>query len=79
MPVTGFLGGGLVNSFHGGDGTTGTLTSPAFIVDAPFLSFLVGGGAHAQPPPQQQGQAGSTGQTASRFAQGEVDLAPGFA
>jgi hypothetical protein len=25
MPVDGFLGKGLVNSYHGGDGTTGTL------------------------------------------------------
>jgi fructan beta-fructosidase len=30
MPVTGFKGKGLVNSFHEGDQSTGTLTSPSF-------------------------------------------------
>src|SRR4051794_3903051 len=30
MPVSGFLGKGLVNSFAGGDASTGTLTSSAF-------------------------------------------------
>lgn len=30
-----------------GDDATGTLTSDAFVVRAPFASFLVGGGAHA--------------------------------
>ena len=28
MPVSGYLGQGLVNSFFGGDAATGTLTSP---------------------------------------------------
>jgi fructan beta-fructosidase len=46
MPVGGFRGQGLVNSFAGGDGSTGTLTSPPFRVSHPFLNFLVGGGAH---------------------------------
>ena len=36
MPVTGFLGKGLVNCFHGGDGTTGTLTSPPFKIERPL-------------------------------------------
>ncbi|HVK12516.1 MAG TPA: GH32 C-terminal domain-containing protein [Gemmataceae bacterium] len=44
MPVSGFLGKGLVNSYAGGDGTTGTLTSPEFTVDRKFISFLIGGG-----------------------------------
>ena len=43
---TGFLGRGLVNSFHGGDDSTGTLTSPPFRVDRPFLNFLIGGGKY---------------------------------
>jgi fructan beta-fructosidase len=47
MPVTGFLGKGLVNSFNGGDGSTGTLTSPPFKVERKFINFLVGGGQHA--------------------------------
>ena len=44
MAVDGFLGKGLVNSFHGGDGTTGTLTSPEFKIERKFISFLIGGG-----------------------------------
>jgi fructan beta-fructosidase len=47
MPVEGFAGKGLVNSFHGGDGSTGTLTSSVFTLARPFLSFLIGGGGHA--------------------------------
>ncbi|MFF3911518.1 GH32 C-terminal domain-containing protein [Streptomyces sp. NPDC001848] len=44
--VDGFEGKGLANSFHAGDGTTGTLTSPEFTVDRPYLNFKVGGGRH---------------------------------
>jgi len=44
MGVGGFVGKGLANSYHGGDKTTGTLTSPEFIVQANTLSFLIGGG-----------------------------------
>jgi len=44
--VTGFTPPGLVNSFNGGDATTGDLTSPAFTVTKPYLNFLVGGGDH---------------------------------
>ncbi len=46
MPVSGFQGRGLVNSYLKGDGTTGTLTSPEFRIERPFISFLVGGGHH---------------------------------
>src|SRR4051812_23920716 len=46
MPVTGFLGKGLVNSYAGGDASMGTLTSPEFAVERTFLNFLVGGGKH---------------------------------
>jgi fructan beta-fructosidase len=46
MAVSGFLGRGLVNSFHQGDGSTGTLTSPPFRIERPFLNFLIGGGCH---------------------------------
>jgi hypothetical protein len=35
MVVDGFQGKGLVNSFYQGDRTTGTLTSPAFVIDRP--------------------------------------------
>lgn len=46
MPVSGFLGKGLVNSYFNGDGTTGTLTSPAFKIERRYLNFLIGGGKH---------------------------------
>ncbi|GAA2159714.1 glycosyl hydrolase family 32 [Humibacillus xanthopallidus] len=48
--VSGQLGAGLANSFLGGDGSTGTLTSPAFTVDQRYLNFLVGGGRHPWVP-----------------------------
>ncbi len=44
MPVDGFQGHGLVNSFQGGDDTTGTLNSPDFKLDRKFVNFLIGGG-----------------------------------
>ncbi|WP_037681727.1 glycoside hydrolase family 32 protein [Streptomyces griseus] len=48
--VAGFDGKGLANSFHSGDGTTGTLTSPSFTVGSPYLNFKVGGGRHPHQP-----------------------------
>ncbi|MEM9368576.1 MAG: sulfatase-like hydrolase/transferase [Planctomycetota bacterium] len=47
MPVSGFQGRGLVNSYVGGDSATGTLTSPPFKIERPFLNFLIGGGRWA--------------------------------
>ena len=44
--VAGFLGKGLVNTFIDGDKPVGTLTSPPFRIDRPYLSFLIGGGNH---------------------------------
>lgn len=46
MPVTGFQGKQLVNSFLKGDGSTGTLTSPPIKLERKFLNFLVGGGGY---------------------------------
>ncbi len=46
MQVSGYLGQGLVNSFHHGDGSTGTLTSPEFTISRKYLAFLIGGGHH---------------------------------
>ena len=43
-PVSGFVGKGLVNSYLGGDGPTGTLASPEFTIERPYISFLIGGG-----------------------------------
>ncbi len=42
--VTGYRGHGLANSFHGGDGAVGKLTSPEFSIQYGFISFLIGGG-----------------------------------
>lgn len=44
MPVTGFKGKGLVNSYAGGDDSTGTLASPKFKIERDYLNFLIGGG-----------------------------------
>ncbi len=43
--VSGHLGRGLMNSFHGGDAATGTLSSPEFTLTRPCISFLIGGGS----------------------------------
>lgn len=47
-PVEAFEGKRFVTSKHGGDASTGTLVSPPFIIERPFLRFLIGGGHHAQ-------------------------------
>ena len=44
MAVEGFHGRGLVNSFSGGDGSTGRLISPPFAVRRKSIRFLIGGG-----------------------------------
>lgn len=44
MAVTGYRGDRLVNTFFRGDRTTGTLTSPAFVIQRDYLTFLIGGG-----------------------------------
>lgn len=44
MAVGGYEGRGLANSFVGGDGATGVLTSPVFKLERDYLVFLVGGG-----------------------------------
>ncbi|MEW2050447.1 GH32 C-terminal domain-containing protein [Streptomyces sp. NPDC005476] len=48
--VAGFDGKGLANSFHSGDATGGTLTSPSFTVSSPYLNFKIGGGRHPHQP-----------------------------
>ena len=47
MRVDGFKGKGLVDSFVGGDKSTGTLTSPEFRIGHRFIGFLIGGGKDA--------------------------------
>ncbi len=44
MPVTGYRGRGLVNSYHHGDDSTGTLTSPDITIRRRRINFLIGGG-----------------------------------
>ncbi len=44
MSVEGFKGKGLVNSFHKGDDSAGTLTSPEFRIERKLIAFLIGGG-----------------------------------
>lgn len=44
--VKGFSGKHFVNSFHGGDQTTGKLMSPEFTIETDYISFLIGGGSH---------------------------------
>jgi len=46
MKIEGFQGKALVNSFLGGDGPTGKLTSSPFKVERRYLRFLIGGGGH---------------------------------
>lgn len=46
MPVSGYVGHGLVNSFYDGDTSTGTLTSPQFRITRSSIGFLIGGGNH---------------------------------
>jgi sucrose-6-phosphate hydrolase SacC (GH32 family) len=44
--VSGFIGAGLVNGFADGDWPVGTLESPMFTIDQPYVNLLVGGGNH---------------------------------
>ena len=46
MPVSGFQGRGLANSYYHGDGAVGTLTSPELHVERKYINFMIGGGNH---------------------------------
>ena len=41
--LSGFKGKGFANSFHEGGKSKGTLTSPEFEIEQPFINFLIGG------------------------------------
>lgn len=43
-PVCGYVGETLANSFVGCDMLVGSLISPEFVINRPFINFLVGGG-----------------------------------
>jgi fructan beta-fructosidase len=45
MNVDGYLGMGYVNSYHDGDGSIGTMQSKEFLIERPYINFLIGGGA----------------------------------
>ena len=44
--VSGYKGRRLASSYVGGDGATGTLTSPLFLIARRHINFLIGGGKH---------------------------------
>lgn len=46
MPVSGYKGKRLVNSFYGADGSTGKLVSPEFRIERRYVAFLIGGGGY---------------------------------
>lgn len=46
MAVSGYEGKRLVNTFAGGDKTTGTVTSLEFTIERSHIAFLIGGGPH---------------------------------
>jgi|GEM_PF-3054350 len=46
FPARGFAGKLMISSYHGGDDSTGTLTSPRFLIRGKTITFLIGGGAH---------------------------------
>ncbi len=48
MAVSGFKGKGLVNTFFKGDDSRGTLTSPEFKIERPYIGFLIGGGKNEE-------------------------------
>jgi sialate O-acetylesterase len=51
--ISGSRGRGLANSYGtGGDGATGRLTSPEFVIHQPVLAFLLGGGRHPRGEPE---------------------------
>jgi hypothetical protein len=43
-PASGFAGKGMISSYHQGDSSTGTLTSPKFVIRGKSITFLIGGG-----------------------------------
>ena len=46
--VLGYFGDQLVNTFIDGDEPQGSLTSPEFEIQHPYISFLIGGGNHPE-------------------------------
>ena len=81
MHVDGYTGKGLVNSFAGGDNSTGTLTSPELTIQRPYIRFLIGGGGHKGRTCMQLRVDGKTVREstgANTQAGGSEDLEPAF-
>ncbi len=55
--VSGFMGQGLVNSFHNGNEAQGSLTSPAITIERDFINFVVGGGDFPREPKDESERA----------------------
>ncbi|MCB2153824.1 DUF4960 domain-containing protein [bacterium] len=47
-PASNFLGGSYASSSYGGDGATGVLTSPPFLINRDYLKFLTSGGSYLE-------------------------------
>lgn len=45
--VSGFLGNRLINSYHDGDVSQGSMLSPEFVIGHHYINFLIGGGNHS--------------------------------
>ncbi|MFT4284832.1 MAG: GH32 C-terminal domain-containing protein [Protaetiibacter sp.] len=65
--VTGFAGTGYVNSYVGTDASIGTMISPEFTLDRPYLDFLVGGGYHPHVDGTGSGEAPAGSRTIFDF------------
>lgn len=81
MPVGGFKGRGLVNTFFRGDGATGTLTSPEFRLDRRYLAYLIGGGYDEERLALQllvEGKVVRSATGPNRVPGGSEQLEPGF-
>ena len=46
QPVAGFMGKGLINTYFPDDTPRGKLVSKSFLIEKPFIGFLIGGGDH---------------------------------
>jgi fructan beta-fructosidase len=76
MAVSGFAGQRLANSYHDGDDTTGTLTSPQFTIERDFIAFLVGGGGFEGKTAVNLLVDGRVVRTATGVREGSEELGP---
>ena len=81
MPVSGYRGQRLVNTFFKGDRTTGKLTSPPLKIERDYITFLIGGGGYAGMTCMNlllEGKVVRTATGPNTKAGGSESLAPGF-